>query len=64
VDLICLAIRRQQPLWKKVAVAVAVAVATNQTGQFSLKNEATFAAQLCFDDAQPETQTITTTKRL
>jgi hypothetical protein len=62
VDLICLAIRRQQPLWKKVAVAVAVA--TNQTGQFSLKNEATFAAQLCFDDAQPETQTITTTKRL
>ena len=38
-----------------VAVAVAVAVATNQTGQLSLKNEATFAAQLCFDDAQPET---------
>ena len=43
---------------------VAVAVATNQSGEFSLKNEATFAAQLCFDEAQPETQAITTTKCL
>ena len=34
--------------------AVVAAVATNQTGQFPLKNEATFGVQLCFGDAQPE----------
>ena len=47
-----------------MAVAVAVAVATNQNRQFSLKNEVTVAVPLCFDDAQPKTQTITTTKYL